>query len=148
MRAMLRLPDSGHGPGVLVLTAGARGDALAREALVRLAHHGYVALAADLPAPSGERPSAAEQAAVDAGIEQLFRESAVDGARVGVLAFGRGGLLAADAAERGARIGAVVAVDAGVDPTALDPGQSDRYDAVAARASWDAALARLRAELP
>ena len=46
------VPGSGHGPGVLVLTAGARGGALARDALVRLAHHGFVAAAAELPAPS------------------------------------------------------------------------------------------------
>ncbi len=224
------VPHSGHGPGVLVLTAGARADALARDAGVRLAHHGFVAWVADLPAPSdasraqraqvsrsepqasedhrvcerspsGDRPSDAERSAVDAGIEQLFGAHAVDGARVGVLAFGRGGLLALDAAARGARIAVVVALDAGFDPAALDgslarvdafvlavfaekgpsaargdaaelerrlrgeeiaaevrtqpgagegfadPGQPDRYDAVAARASWDAALARLRAEL-
>jgi dienelactone hydrolase len=193
------VPGSGHGPGVLVLTS--RGGALARDALVRLAHHGFVAWAANLPAPSGDRPSDAERSAVDAGIEQLFCANAVDGARVGVLAFGRGGLLALDAAARGARIAVVVALDAGFDPAALDgslarvdafvlavfagkgpsaargdaaelerrlrgeeiaaevrtqpgagegfadPGQPDRYDAVAARASWDAALARLRAEL-
>jgi dienelactone hydrolase len=215
-RAEPIVPRSGHGPGVLVLTAGALGDALARDALVRLAHHGFVAFAVDLPvpsgasraqraagerSPSGDGPSDAERRAVDAGIEQLFRANAVDGSRVGVLAFGRGGLLALDAAARGARIAVVVALDAGFDPAALDgslarvdafvlavfagkgpsavrgdaaelerrlrdeeiaaevrtqpgagegfadPGQADRYDAAAARASWDAALARLRAEL-
>jgi len=200
-RAEPIVPRSGHGPGVLVLTAGACGDALARDAVVRLAHHGFVAFVADLPAPSGDGPSDAERSAVDAGIEQLFRANAVDGSRVGVLAFGRGGLLALDAAARGARIAVVVALDAGFDPAALDgslarvdafvlavfagkgpcavrgdaaelerrlrgeeiaaevriqpgagegfadPGQADRYDAAAARASWDAALARLRAEL-
>jgi dienelactone hydrolase len=198
---MLRLPDSGHGPGVLVLTAGARGDALARESVVRLAHHGFVAWAPDLPEPAGKIPTDSERRAVDAGIEHLFREHAVDGARVGVLAFGRGGLLAIDAAARGARVAAVVALDVGFDPSGLDgslarvdafvlavfaekapgvargepaeleqrlrgeqiaaevriqpgagegfadPGQPDRYDAAAARAGWDAALARLRAEL-
>lgn len=141
------VPRSGRGPGVLVLTAGACGDALARDAGVRLAHHGFVAWVADLPMPSGDGPSDAELSAIDAGIEKLFCENAVDGARVGVLAFGRGGPLALDAAARGARIAVVVALDAGLDPAALDPGQPDRYDAVAARASWDAALARLRAEL-
>src|SRR4029453_6370851 len=52
-RAEPIVPRSGHGPGVLVLTAGALGDALARDALVRLAHHGFVAFAVDLPVPSG-----------------------------------------------------------------------------------------------
>jgi dienelactone hydrolase len=200
-RAEPIVPRSGHGPGVLLLTAGALGDALSRDALVRLAHHGFVAFAVDLPVPSGDGPSDAERSAVDAGIEQLFRANAVDGSRVGVLAFGRGGLLALDAAARGARIAVVIALDAGFDPAALDgslarvdafvlavfagkgpsavrgdaaelerrlrgeeiaaevrtqpgagegfadPGQADRYDAAAARASWDAALARLRAEL-
>jgi hypothetical protein len=132
---------------VLVLAAGARGGALARDAMVRLAQHGFVAWVSELPEPSADDPSDAERGAVDAGIEQLFCANAVDGARVGVLAIGRGGLLAQDAAARGARIAVVVALDAGLDPAALDPGQPDRYDAVAARASWDRALARLRAEL-
>ena len=194
------LPEAGHGPGVLVL-AGARGSALEREAGLRLAHHGFVACVAALPEPSGDGVSEAERRAVDAGVERLFCEQAVDGARVGVLGFGRGGALALDAAARGARIAAVVALDAAFVPAALDgslargdafvlavfaekgsgvargevaelerrlrddeiacelrmqpgvgegfadPGQPDRYDANAARASWDAALARLRAEL-
>jgi dienelactone hydrolase len=200
-RAQPCLPRSGHGPGVLVLAAGARGDALRRESVVRLAHHGFVAQFVDLPDSSGDGPSEAERSAVDAGVAQLFCDHAVDGARVGVLGFGRGGLLAVDAAARGARIAAVVALDASFDPAALDgslaridafvlavfagkgsgaargdaaelerrlrgeqiavevrtqpgagegfadPGQPDRYDATAARASWDAAIARLRAEL-
>jgi hypothetical protein len=146
-RAEPFVPRSGHGPGVLVLTAGARGDALARDAVARLAQHGFVAWVSDLPESSATGPSDAERSAVDAGIDQLFRANAVDGARVGVLAVGRGGLLAQDAAERGARIAVVVALDAGLDPAALDPGRPDCYDAVAARASWDKALARLRAEL-
>lgn len=194
-------PRSGRGPGVLVLTSGARGDALARDAVVRLAHHGFVAGSVDLPALAANGPGEAERAAVDAGIEQLFRADSTLGARVGVLAFGRAGLAALDAAARGARIAAVIALDADFDPAALDgslarvdafvlaviagkgagavrgdsaelerrlrgeqiaaevrtqpgagegfadPGQPDRYDAAAARASWDAALARLRAEL-
>src|SRR5262249_52695098 len=110
-----------------VLTAGAR-DALARDSLVRLAHHGYVALAAELPAPSADRPSADERAAVDAGVEGLFRADAVSGARVGVLAFGRAGLPASDGAGRGAGIGAGLALDAGFEPAALD-GALARVDA-------------------
>ena len=38
-------------------------------------------------------------------------------------------------------------VEPGVAPGYLDPARPDRYDAVAARASWDAVLERLRAEL-
>ncbi len=199
-RAQPFVPESGHGPGVLVL-AGPRGDELVREASGRLAHHGFVAFSPPLPAPSSGVPSDAERRAVDAGIERLFRENATDGSRVGVLGFGRGGLLALDAAARSARVAVVVALDAGFDPAGFDgslarvdafvlavfaekgagvargdvadlerrlrgeetacelriqpgvgegfadPAQADRYDAVAARASWDAALARLRAEL-
>ena len=201
LRGQPFLPQSGHGPGVLVLVAGARADALARDAGVRLAHHGFVAWAPELPAPTDGAPSAEERDAVDAGIERLFCEHGVDGARVGVIGFGRGGLLALDAAARGARVASVVVLDAGFAPGALDgslaridafvlavfaekgpgvahvdaaelerrlrdeqiacdlrtqpgvgdgfldPAQADRYDANAARACWDAALARLRAEL-
>src|SRR5258705_2640175 len=95
------VPRSGRGPGVLVLAAGEQSGELARDAGVRLAHHGFVAWAPELPAPSGDAPSPAERGAVDAGIERLFCEPAVDGARVGVLGFGRGGLLGVDAAARG-----------------------------------------------
>jgi len=128
-----------------VLAAGS--DALVRDAGMRLARHGFVAYAPELPAPSDGAPSDAERSAVDAGIERLFNEHASDGARVAVIGVGRGGLLAQDAAARGARVAVVVALDADLDPQALDPGLPDRYDAVAARVSWDAALARLRAEL-
>jgi dienelactone hydrolase len=38
-------------------------------------------------------------------------------------------------------------IEPGVGPEYLDPARPDHYDAVAARASWDAALARFRAEL-
>ena len=195
------LPQSGHGPGVLVLVSGARAEALARDAGIRLAHHGFVAWAPELPAAAGDSPSEEERRAVDAGIERLFCEHGVEGARVGMIGFGRGGLLALDAAARGARVASVVALDAGFAPGSLDgslaridafvmavfaekgpgvaridaaelerrlreeqiacdlrtqpgvgdgfldPAQPDRYDANAARACWDAALARLRAEL-
>jgi len=140
------VPEAGRGRGVLIL-AGGRSDALVRDAGVRLARHGLVAFGPELPDSAEGTPSEAERRAVDAGIASLFNEHASDGARVGVIGFGRGGLLAEDAAARGARIAVVVAIDADHDPNALDPGQPDRYDAVAARAAWDAALARLRAEL-
>jgi dienelactone hydrolase len=193
------LPAAGHGPGVLVL-AGPCSGALAREAGMRLSHHGFVVRAAALPEASGDAAREAERRALDEGIEELFCEHPVDGARVGLVGFGRGGALALDAAVRGARIAAVVALDPVLDPGALDalarvdafvlavfaekasgvargdvaelerrlraeqiafdlrtlpgvgegfadPGQPDRYDASAARAGWDAALARLRAEL-
>jgi dienelactone hydrolase len=140
------VPEAGHGRGVLIL-AGGRSDALVRDAGVRLARHGFVAFGPELPDAAEGGPSEAERRAVDAGIESLFNENASDGPRVGVIGFGRGGLLALDAAARGARVAVAVAIDAELDPCVLDPGQPDRYDAVAARTAWDAALARLRAEL-
>ena len=145
-RAQPYVPESGHGPGVLVLAAGTGRDAVVREAGMRLARHGFVALGAELPAPSDGAPSDAERRAVDAGIESLFNENASDGPRVGVIGFGRGALLARDAEARGARIAVVVAIDAD-DAGFANPGQPDRDDAAAARTSWDAAIARLRAEL-
>jgi dienelactone hydrolase len=186
---------------VLVLAAGVRRDDLAREACARLARHGFVAWAPDLPAAEAVAPGDDERAAVDAAVEQLFCEQATDGARIGVVGFGRGALLALDAAGRGARIAAVIGLDASIDSAALgesfarvdafvlavfaekdpavargdvaaleqrlrregvacelriqpgvqegfhDPVQADRYDAAAARDSWDTALAHLRAEL-
>jgi dienelactone hydrolase len=146
-RAQPFVPEAGHGRGVLILAGGGRSDALVRDAGVRLARHGFVALGAELPVAPDGAPSDAERRAVDEGIARLFNEQATDGARVAVMGFGRGGLLALDAAARGARVAVAVAMDADVELCTLDPGQPDRYDAAAARASWDAALARLRAEL-
>lgn len=193
-------PGSGHGPGVLVLAADPRHGDLAREACARLARHGFVAWAPELPTATGGAPTDSERAAVDAAAVQLFCEHATDGARLGLVGFGRGGLLALDAAARGARVAAVIGLDVsadlaalcgslacldgfvlmvfaekdpavadgyaaferrlreesvacdlrvqpGVDEGFLDPARADRYDAAAARATWDAALARLRAEL-
>jgi len=192
-------PGSGHGPGVLVLAAGARHGDLAREACARLARHGFVAWAPELPTATGGPPIDSERAAVDAAARQLFCEHATDGPRLGLVGFGRGGLLGLDAAARGARVAAVIGLDAcfsamsespsrldafvlavfaekdpavssgqvaalerslrdesvgcelrvqpGVDEGFLDPARADRYDAAAARATWDKALARLRAEL-
>jgi dienelactone hydrolase len=186
---------------VLVLAAGTRHDDLAREACARLARHDFVAWAPALPVETGAAPTDGERAAVDAAALQLFCEHGTDGARVGLVGFGRGALLALDAAARGARVAAVIGLDAsielatqaeslarldafvlavfaekdpavagghvaslerrlraesvpcelrvqpGVEQGFLDPARADRYDAVAARATWDKALARLRAEL-
>lgn len=201
-RAELAVPGTGHGPGVLVLALHAgRGD-LAREACARLARHGFVAWAPELPGDGSAAPSEAERSAVDSAIERLFCEHATDGARVGALGFGRGGWLALDAAARSARVAAAICLDGEFDLAAidrlalarveapvlvvlgekdpavargdadalerrlraegiacelriqpgaetgfLDPARADRFDAAAARAAWDAALARLRAEL-
>jgi carboxymethylenebutenolidase len=199
-RARVAVPASGRGRGVLVVAAGAGAERLARDACDRLARGGLVAAACALADAAGA-PGAAERAAIDAGIEALFCEDATDGPRVGVVGFGRGALLALDAAARGARAAAVVALDPRFEPAWLDaalaridafvlavcaekdaaeavvdaadldrrlrgegvlcevrsqPGvaagfldqaRADRYDAVAARAAWDAAFARLRAEL-
>jgi dienelactone hydrolase len=200
-RLRVAVPSSGRGRGVLVIAAGGGGaERHARDACDRLARGGFVAAAAWVADAAGA-PGAAERAAVDAGIEQLFCEHATEGPRVGLVGFGRGALLALDAAARGARVAAVIALDprfetawldaalpridafvlavcaekeageAGVGAADLDrrlrgegvpcdvrsqPGVgsgfldeacADRYDAVAARAAWDAAFARLRAEL-
>ena len=138
----LVLPDTGRGAGVLVLCEVGT-DALARESCARLARHGFVALAPWLPEAPGDDPSDAERVVVDAAAHGLLCEHATEGARLGALGFGRGGLLALDAAARGSRVGVVVSLE----PAYHDPARPDHYDAVAARAAWDAALARLRAEL-
>lgn len=199
-RPRVAIPATGRGRGVLVIASGAGAEAHAREACDRLARGGFVAIAAVLADAAGT-PAASERSAVDAGIEQLFCEHATEGSRVGVLGFGRGALLALDAAARGARVAAVIALDPrfemawvdaalaridafvlavcaekeagetlasaadldrrlraegvlcemrsqpGVGTGFLDAARADRYDAVAARSTWDAAFARLRAEL-
>jgi dienelactone hydrolase len=48
---------------------------------------------------------------------------------------------------RGEQIACDLRTQPGVGEGFADQGQPDRYDAIAARACWDAALARLRAEL-
>jgi dienelactone hydrolase len=197
-RPRIAVPASGRGRGVLVIAAGAESQAL--DSCDRLARGGFVATAVVLADATGA-PGAAERAAVDAGIQDLFCAHAVEGPRVGLVGFGRGALLALDAAARGARVAAVIALDPrfetawldaglaridafvlavcaekevaettasaaeldrrlrgeevlcevrsqpGVETGFLDAARADRYDAVAARAAWDAAFARLRAEL-
>jgi dienelactone hydrolase len=59
----------------------------------------------------------------------------------------RGGASALARRLREAGVPCDVRVLPGVEPGFLDPAAADRYDAVAARAAWDAALARLRADL-
>jgi len=194
----LALPDAGHGPGVLVIACGAREGELVEEACTRLARHGFVALGIVATDAAGLD---AERRRVDDALDALFRDDATDGARAGIVGFGRGGALAVDAASRGAAAAALVGFggvaeiaaledpapdalaapllvavgekDPDATPAALDalrarlggaaklelrvlPGApreffdpvcADRYDALAARAAWDAALARLLAEL-
>jgi dienelactone hydrolase len=48
---------------------------------------------------------------------------------------------------RAEAVACVLRIEPGVVAEYLDPARADHYDAAAARASWDAALARLRAEL-
>jgi dienelactone hydrolase len=98
------IPASGRGRGVLVLD-DARGLGFARDVCDRLARAGFVALGLDEPGPTGgERTGAL----VDAAIEMLLCDDATDGARIGVLGFGRGGSQALASAARNARVGAVV----------------------------------------
>src|SRR5262245_18230911 len=108
-RPHVAVPASGRGRGVLGIDEGAGAERCARDACDRLARGGFVAVAAVLGDGSGA-PGAAERAAVDAGLEELFSEHASEGPRVGLVGFGRGGLLALDAAARGARAAAVIAL--------------------------------------
>ena len=108
--AYLALPAARHGPGVLVVHEAFGLTPWIRDVCDRLAREGFVALAPDLH--GGEQaedvPSAiglarkldAARACEEIGeaITQLLRESAVDGARVGLVGFCMGGQLALAAA--------------------------------------------------
>ena len=120
-RAYLAVPASGAGPGVLVVhEADGLGD-FARDASDRLAREGFVAFAPDwlgtgsaTPADEARRladaldPARAPDA-LDAAVDALLGRDACQGARVGALGFGWGGMLALDLATRSHRIAAVVA---------------------------------------
>ena len=104
-------PASGRGPGVVVLAPAAASTDLVADAGSRLAHHGFVALAASLPAAEGGDPGAAERSAVDDACRRIFELEATEGSSLGLLGFGRGGVLALDAAARGSRAAIVITVD-------------------------------------
>jgi carboxymethylenebutenolidase len=113
------LPASGRGRGVLVLHDGAGLSEEVRDACDRLARGGFAAVAPDLmPQDTGPDPTealpaldpAAERVldAIDAAVYELLCNDATEGAQVGALGFGAGGVVALRAAMHNRRIGAVV----------------------------------------
>jgi carboxymethylenebutenolidase len=127
LSAYLARPAAGHGPGVLVLHEAFGLVEYIRDVCDRLARAGFVALAPDLF--HGRRTNSEARAAeLAAGLEAqavmrdlasatqaLVNESAVDGARIGVVGFCMGGHLALLAATGSPRVVAVVDFY-GVDP--------------------------------
>jgi carboxymethylenebutenolidase len=103
-----------------------------RDRCDRLARAGFVALAPDLfHGPSAVDPVRAAQLAKEldldlaaqhlgAAVEELTRQDAVEGAKLGVLGFGIGGYLALLAASRDRRIGAVASFYAAHSGAPLD----------------------------
>jgi len=114
------LPASGRGRGVLVLHGAAGLTEGVRDTCDRLAREGFAAVAPDLargrtgPDPveaTGRAVDAAAEcvlAAIDAAVHELLCNDATEGAQVGALGFGDGGVLALRAAMHNRRIGAVV----------------------------------------
>jgi carboxymethylenebutenolidase len=107
------------GRGILVLHEDWGLTDSIRDICDRLARAGFVALAPDLfRGRSAEDPIRAQQLSkeldldrvtgeLDAAVEELLRQDATDGAKLGALGFGMGGQLALLAASRNRRIGAV-----------------------------------------
>jgi carboxymethylenebutenolidase len=106
------VPADGRGKGLLVLAVWPDRTAFARDVCDRLARAGFVALAPDLGAGSGDEASVIEiervDAVTDAAVDALLGCDATVGARVGAVGFGAGGVLALRAAARQRRVGAVV----------------------------------------
>jgi carboxymethylenebutenolidase len=114
------VPSAGSGPGVLVLHEAFGLVGHIREVCNRFAREGFVALAPDLF--RGERPSDldaaracaaaleldAVSADLEASINGLLSDSAVEGSRVGVVGFCLGGHLALLAASKSQRVAAAV----------------------------------------
>lgn len=126
--------DATDGAQVGVLGFG-RGGRLALDAASRGARVGAVVMFGGAP-PAGEANS---WDAVEGPVLAVFAEKDAG--------FEEG---RASALEEGLQTAAVpceVQVASGATPEYLDPARPDHYDAVAARASWDAALALFRAEL-
>jgi carboxymethylenebutenolidase len=119
-RGYLAKPAGGRGLGIVVIQEWWGLVDHIRDVCDRLAREGFVALAPDLyrgdstsdPDVAGrlmmdlDIPRAA--ADLDGAVAALRLDSAVDGARVGVIGFCMGGQLALYAATRNPRIGAVV----------------------------------------
>lgn len=120
LTAYRALPVVGHGHGVLVLHEAFGPDAFVRDACDRLAREGFVALAPDLF--RGGRATPPEEAAALAGalepertgrdleacVQALLDDHAVDGGRVAALGFCMGGHLALLAAAGSPRVAAAV----------------------------------------
>jgi carboxymethylenebutenolidase len=118
MSAYLTTPESGHGPGVLVIQEWWGLVPHIRDVCDRLAREGFVALAPDLyhgratddPDAAGrymlglEIPRALRD--LDAAVGELLNRDTV-GAKVGVVGFCMGGQLALAAGCENARVGAV-----------------------------------------
>jgi len=118
LSAYLATPESGHGPGVLVIQEWWGLVPHIRDVCDRLAREGFVALAPDLyhgratddPDAAGrymlglEIPRALRD--LDAAVDELLNRDTV-GAKVGVVGFCMGGQLALAAGCGNARIGAV-----------------------------------------
>jgi carboxymethylenebutenolidase len=116
----LALPDSGHGPGVLVIHEAWGLSEHVREICERLAREGFVALAPDLfgGRTAGDLSEARELAAglepeglsadLEGAVGALLNHHAVDGSRVAAVGLCMGGHLALFAASRNWRVAAVV----------------------------------------
>ncbi len=119
VRAYLAVPDSGRGPGVLVLQEWWGLVDHIRDVCDRFAREGFVALSPDLyrgektsdPDEAGrlmmdlEIPRAARD--LDGAVKALLDRDEVDGSRLGAVGYCMGGQLALYAATRNPRIGAV-----------------------------------------
>jgi len=124
-----------EGSRVGVLGIG-RGGLLALDAAARAPR---VAVAASLDGDRAAATAPLELARIEAVVLALFAEK--DAAQE------PGDVQALARRLRDEGVAGEVRALPGVGEGYLDPDRPDRYDAVAARASWDAALARLRAEL-
>ena len=119
-RGYLAVPASGEGPGVIVVQEWWGLVDHVRDVCDRLAREGFVALAPDLYRGTATTdPGEAERLMMDldlsraaedlaAAATSLLRNDAVVGAKLGCIGFCMGGQLAAYAATRNPRIGAVV----------------------------------------
>jgi carboxymethylenebutenolidase len=119
-RAWLARPESGDGPGVVVLHAWWGLNGMIREYTERLAAEGFVAIAPDLyrgvvvdtidaaDAASGEVSMAAGKALVRAAVDRLRSDDRELGPAIGVVAFSFGCYYALDLAAGGNAVGAVV----------------------------------------
>jgi dienelactone hydrolase len=121
---------TGKRPGVLVVHAWKGLDDHAKGSAERLAAMGYVALAVDMYG-KGVRPATSEAASkeagkykadralararVQAGLERLRQESAVDPTRIGAIGYCFGGMVVLELARSGADVAAVASFHGSLD---------------------------------